>query len=870
MKFKRILKENKIETSADIVEKQKDKTIEQSIEDERKENRKVLVKARKVATPKDLPLKGPKSPNKTVTENYSIKLEGYNYKQDKDNFTVNCKTRAELAKLIESLKQNNIKHRISKSITEGYRYDVCFKNKLLKEEVEKHDIKVKGNKIIIDNDEYELLDQNETYYLFVDENGYQQEIRKDGTFDTDESLKEKLNNSFMDNDDYLNAAYDFIDRVLYQNDIIDKDTKEYLYSTLDEKDKREFDYILSDNHIYNKFYNEFEKVLNESLKENNDCTYKYEVHAVDDKDEDKVNKTFTNEQKAVQYAKNSGIKCFIDKVTYCDDEYSDSETIYGPTDLEEDLVLDDGQSEPIESVDNRSKEDKTIDDCITRWEDEDLDDEDVRNQIVLDIIEQLYPDLEAYSEDWDNVYRIYEEKVNCILDGNCNESLKESNNDYIKKQISEIESAIRAGKTSSKYSDLIANYGTIQNARKELKELKDKLKSLKEGYYDNEIEMTRDGEQDDEYVIIEGARDGYGIDQIEDYTMTIGELINYLSDFDDNTKVVIGNDWQRGYYYTYGKINDDSIKTVRIVDGEVNESLNEKKNKQPKPKWNANPEKSAEFIANGTNYNQNLAGTECCEAVEENNENQQNTTFSFPDGTIYYVALENGKLIAGTMLDNDLGRHYEVDYDEDLSYDENLDNLYSEIIENQPSLLDDNFTEDLDNEIELEVVDEEQPEEDTDEELYNLDLDNLEDNIWEDEIPEEFDDQMDYLASDEEEAIDGYKQVIDKVEDKNVKTQLKKIETEEKAHKDFLDKVKENPKAEYVEPLPEENKTEEEEEVVDIEDENGKKVDFKKSAASLKNIKFVNADKKEEIPSNKSEEEIIVDEDEIDDNPISL
>lgn len=68
---------------------------------------------------------------------------------------------------------------------------------------------------------------------------------------------------------------------------------------------------------------------------------------------------------------------------------------------------------------------------------------------------------------------------------------------------------------------------------------------------------------------------------------------------------------------------------------------------------------------------------------------------------------------------------------------------------------------------------------------------------------ETFDDQMDFLSKDEEEAIDGYKKVIKKVDNDNVKTQLKKIETEEKAHKDYLTKVKQNKDIEYTEPLEE-------------------------------------------------------------------
>ena len=432
MKFKRLKENKQLETSVDVVVNEKDKTIEQSIEDERETNKKVLKDVMKETTPKDLPLKGPKSPNKAVTENYSVKLEGFNYKQDKDNFTVNCKTRAELAKLIESLKQNNIKHRISKSITEGYRYDVCFKNKLLKEEVEKHDIEVKDNKIIIDGNEYELLDQNETYYLFRDENDVQ-EIRKDGTFDTDESLKESSN-----------------------------------------------------------------------------CTYKYEVHAVDDKDEDKVYKEFKDEQKAVEYAKKSGIKCFIDKVTYCDDEYSDSDTIYGPTDLEEsnlaNSTLKKGDKVRLDKEHNSNIKDKSL-----------LDDE-------YEVIGF-----------WNN------EKV--VDDDKAPENIRDLSGVRIKN--------IRTGK---QYSVNRYQLTSIDEA-------------LKESYHYHNLEIDRDGEEDNEYVIIEGTREGYSISQVEGDTMTVGELIDYLRDtFDDETKILIGNDWQRGGFYTYGSINSGSIYHTDIID----------------------------------------------------------------------------------------------------------------------------------------------------------------------------------------------------------------------------------------------------------------------------------------------------------------
>lgn len=78
----------------------------------------------------------------------------------------------------------------------------------------------------------------------------------------------------------------------------------------------------------------------------------------------------------------------------------------------------------------------------------------------------------------------------------------------------------------------------------------------------------------------------------------------------------------------------------------------------------------------------------------------------------------------------------------------------------------------------------------------------------EDEFPDAFDDIVDYLKADEEEAISGYDKAIDKVEDDFVKDQLDKIATEEEAHKDYLDKVVEDPTVEYTEPLEDKDESE--------------------------------------------------------------
>lgn len=57
-------------------------------------------------------------------------------------------------------------------------------------------------------------------------------------------------------------------------------------------------------------------------------------------------------------------------------------------------------------------------------------------------------------------------------------------------------------------------------------------------------------------LFIEGRRNGYTPDQCGK-TMTVGELIAFLSDYDEDTEVYIEND--NGY--TYGNISGSSFKT---------------------------------------------------------------------------------------------------------------------------------------------------------------------------------------------------------------------------------------------------------------------------------------------------------------------
>lgn len=100
---------------------------------------------------------------------------------------------------------------------------------------------------------------------------------------------------------------------------------------------------------------------------------------------------------------------------------------------------------------------------------------------------------------------------------------------------------------------------------------------------------------------------------------------------------------------------------------------------------------------------------------------------------------------------------------------------------------------------------------------YEIDIDDLEEETDEslkeekEEKLETFEDKMNFLAKDEQEAIDGYDKIIamlDSEQDAFVIEQLTKIRIEEEAHKKYLEDVKTNKDLEYTEPLEEPKKEE--------------------------------------------------------------
>lgn len=67
-------------------------------------------------------------------------------------------------------------------------------------------------------------------------------------------------------------------------------------------------------------------------------------------------------------------------------------------------------------------------------------------------------------------------------------------------------------------------------------------------------------------LTIDGRREGYSPDQIRS-TMTVGELMEYLDQYDEDTLVMINND--NGY--TYGSIDYNSFREEGEEDEEDEE-----------------------------------------------------------------------------------------------------------------------------------------------------------------------------------------------------------------------------------------------------------------------------------------------------------
>lgn len=110
-------------------------------------------------------------------------------------------------------------------------------------------------------------------------------------------------------------------------------------------------------------------------------------------------------------------------------------------------------------------------------------------------------------------------------------------------------------------------------------------------------------------------------------------------------------------------------------------------------------------------------------------------------------------------------------------------------------------------------------------------------------LPETFEGKIDFLAADEEEAIEGYDKVLLSLDGKkysNVRKQLEIIRDEEVAHKEFLEKVKSDLGTVYVDPNEDKG-----EEIVDIDTETDESI--KEECMDFAKNKFLKEDLEEAV-----------------------
>jgi len=88
----------------------------------------------------------------------------------------------------------------------------------------------------------------------------------------------------------------------------------------------------------------------------------------------------------------------------------------------------------------------------------------------------------------------------------------------------------------------------------------------------------------DPYVVLVTCRDGYSPEQCGP-TVTVGELIDILQEYDMDFKVYFGNDYQGRYggFYTYGAIDSDTVREAWYHEGEEVDESKEKGHMKFKP-----------------------------------------------------------------------------------------------------------------------------------------------------------------------------------------------------------------------------------------------------------------------------------------------
>ncbi len=193
-------------------------------------------------------------------------------------------------------------------------------------------------------------------------------------------------------------------------------------------------------------------------------------------------------------------------------------------------------------------------------------------------------------------------------------------------------------------------------------------KFVDEDELDSEIVWTASDYEHDDF--------DEGYDDASDELPEIGEDLDYNPDFDDD---FAGHHYTSyDFYKAQQEFSDEEAFENRDPDRYDDKHAKEWMKKHPHGWYNSESDYGV--------------GDEEDEGPEEPlYEDLNGQILEFNDGTYFYVQKKGNSLIAGNATNTGIIPEFEIEYDEDKSEDENLQDLYDIIIEEHPEFLEENY-----------------------------------------------------------------------------------------------------------------------------------------------------------------------------------
>lgn len=180
----------------------------------------------------------------------------------------------------------------------------------------------------------------------------------------------------------------------------------------------------------------------------------------------------------------------------------------------------------------------------------------------------------------------------------------------------------------------------------------------------------------------------------------LGNLFDDLDDEEEEKEPLTEDDVEEGLLGDINLSLDASGQSVGILNGQGGQVTN-KANEGLLGDINVNLDASGQSVGllGGTGDTVTNEGKKTSidrskfkrrirESVEENPlKNIRSNVIEFPNGEYVYIEYKGGKLVAGSATNNGIIPEYEIDYDNSVSADVNIQNLYDVITEKNPDLL---------------------------------------------------------------------------------------------------------------------------------------------------------------------------------------